>query len=222
MKILLVEDDVEVAAHVAGGLAARGHHVECAADGKDGLAKGQTGSHDVIIMDRMLPALDGLSVVKSLRAGNIHTPVLYLTTMDAIEDRVAGLESGGDDYLVKPFAFEELLARVRALARRPAREDKTRLTAGELDMDLIKRKVTRAGKAIDLFPQEFKLLEYLMRNEGRVVTRTMLLEKVWEVHFEVSTSVVESHMSRLRSKLGPDGAELIQTVRGAGYILRVS
>lgn len=222
MKILLVEDDAEVSAHVAGGLAERGYHVDCAADGADGLAKGQSIEYDVIVMDRMLPTLDGLAVLKSLRDRNIRTPVLFLTTMDAIEDRVAGLESGGDDYLVKPFAFEELLARVRALARRPGRDDMLKICVGDIMLDLIARKVTRAGKMIDLFPQEFKLLEYLMRNEGRVVTRTMLLEKVWDVHFSVSTSVVESHMSRLRSKLGPDGAELIHTVRGSGYILRVA
>jgi len=221
MNILLVEDDPEVALHVAGGLEARGHNVERAADGLDGFVKATGATHDVIIMDRMLPVLDGLTVVKRLRGQNIRTPVLYLTTMDAIEDRVDGLEAGGDDYLVKPFAFEELLARVRALARRPT-DDKTKLVVGDLEIDLLARKATRGGKPIELFPQEFKLLEYLMRNAGRLVTRTMLLEKVWDLHFAVNTSVVESHMSRLRSKIGPDGADLIQTVRGAGYMLRAA
>jgi two-component system OmpR family response regulator len=222
MKILLVEDDREVARHVAGGLESRGYEVDVAGDGEAGLTRAQSNVHDVIIMDRMLPVLDGLSIVRRLREQHISTPVLYLTTMDAIEDRVAGLEAGGDDYLVKPFAFEELLARVRALARRPSQtqEDKTRLAVGDIELNLLTRTVTRAGKEIELFPQEFKLLEHLMRQAGQVVTRAMLLEKVWDVHFAVNTSVVESHMSRLRSKLGPDGGELIQTVRGAGYMFR--
>ena len=221
MNILLIEDDLEMAQSLIGGFREQGYGVDHAADGVAGLelARGQT--HQVIVLDRMLPLLDGLSLVKRLRASNVMTPVIYLTTMSGIDDRVHGLEAGGDDYLVKPFAFVELLARVRVLARRPAaQEAMTSLRVGDLEMDLLQRTLTRAGRQIDLLPQEFRLLEYLMRNANRVVTRAMLLENVWDIHFDPQTSVVESHISRLRAKLN-HGAEVdpIQTIRGTGYKL---
>lgn len=222
MTILLVEDDLEMAESVLSGFREQGYDIEHAADGASGLALASTARYQVIVLDRMLPALDGLSLVRQLRTRNVFTPVIYLTTMSGIDDRVHGLEAGGDDYLVKPFAFAELLARVRVLARRPAasQEALTRLQAGALQMDLLQRTVTREGKPIELMPQEFRLLEYLMRHANRVVTRAMLLENVWNIHFDPQTSVVESHVSRLRAKLnhGAD-VDLIQTVRGTGYKL---
>jgi two-component system OmpR family response regulator len=222
MKILVIEDDVETGAYIKKGLLEHGHVVELAANGRDGLFLAAGETLDVMIVDRMLPGLDGLSVVKALRATGAKVPVLFLTTMSGVGDRVEGLEAGGDDYLVKPFAFAELLARVNALARRPpmARVE-TVLRVSDLEMDLIGRKVRRAGQEIELQPREFRLLEYLMRNAGRVVTRTMLLENVWEFHFDPKTNIVETHISRLRSKInrGFDG-ELIETVRGSGYLLR--
>jgi two-component system, OmpR family, response regulator len=222
MKILVIEDDVETGAYIKKGLLEHGHVVELAANGRDGLFLAAGEALDVMIVDRMLPGLDGLSVVKALRATGAKVPVLFLTTMSGVGDRVEGLEAGGDDYLVKPFAFAELLARVNALARRPpmARVE-TVLRVSDLEMDLIGRKVRRAGQEIELQPREFRLLEYLMRNAGRVVTRTMLLENVWEFHFDPKTNIVETHISRLRSKIdrGFD-RELIETVRGSGYLLR--
>lgn len=224
MKVLLVEDDQEMADYVIDGLRERKHDVEHTTDGRLGLllATGQT--HDVIVLDRMLPSLDGLSVVKALRATGVKTPVLYLTTLGGIDDRVEGLEAGGDDYLVKPFALAELMARIRALARRPSHlrnEELVRLSVGDLEIDLLKRVATHAGEAIDLLPQEFRLLEYLMRNAGSAVTRTMLLENVWDIHFDPQTSVVESHISRLRSKISvASGKEFIHTIRKVGYSLR--
>lgn len=222
MKILLVEDDAATGAYVKRGLEEHGHLVELAQNGRDGLFLSADGSYDVLIVDRMLPGLDGLGVVKAVRAAGVKTPVLFLTTMAGVGDRVEGLEAGGDDYLVKPFAFAELLARVNALARRPPiAEVQTLLRVADLEMDLIGRKVRRAGQAIDLQPREFKLLEYLMRNAGRVVTRTMLLENVWDFHFDPKTNIIETHISRLRSKIDKDfDAELLQTVRGAGYLVR--
>lgn len=224
MKILLVEDDAHTAGHIMRGMSAEGYEVELAPTGQDGVARALGGGHDVVILDRMLPGIDGLSIVKSMRAVGVRTPVLYLTAMSGIQDRVEGLEAGGDDYLVKPFAFVELLARVRALSRRPqASEDPTQLHAGDIRMDLIKRLAWRGGRQLDLLPQEFRLLEYLMRNQGRTVTRTMLLENVWDMHFDPRTSVVESHISRLRAKLNPQAPkEIIQTVRNVGYVLRVA
>jgi two-component system OmpR family response regulator len=221
MNILLVEDDLELAESVMNGFREQGYCVDHAADGASGLALASTARFQVIVMDRMLPALDGLNLVRQLRAQNIFTPVIYLTTMSGIDDRVHGLEAGGDDYLVKPFAFVELLARVRVLARRPTAQDTlTRLQVGGLHLDLLQRTVTRDGKPIELMPQEFRLLEYLMRHANRVVTRTMLLENVWNIHFDPQTSVVESHVSRLRAKLNCGAnADLIQTVRGTGYKL---
>jgi len=224
VKILLVEDDAVTAAHLRKGLAEHGHVVDHAAEGREGLFLAAGGEYDVLVVDRMLPRMDGLAIVKTIRSAGVKTPVLFLTTMDGIDDRVAGLEAGGDDYLVKPYAFAELLARVHALGRRPPlSQADTILRAGDLEMDLLQRKVTRSGRRIELQPQEFKLLEYLLRNAGRVVTRTMLLEKVWDFHFDPKTSVVETHMSRLRGKVDRGfGQELIHTVRGAGYCLRAS
>ena len=222
MNILLVEDDLEVAAGVVSGLREHGYMVSHATDGAGGYRLATEASWQVIIVDRMLPLLDGLSLVRSLRAAHMTTPVIFLTTMSGIDDRVDGLEAGGDDYLVKPFAFVELLARVRALTRRPGAlsERQTQLRAGDLEMDLLLRTVTRGNRAIALLPQEFRLLEYLLRNANRVVTRAMLLENVWNIHFDPRTSVVESHVSRLRAKLNANAAsDVIQTIRGTGYRL---
>jgi two-component system, OmpR family, response regulator len=221
MNILLIEDDIEMAQSLIAGFGEQGYVVDHAVDGEEGLRLASEQRHQVVVVDRMLPRLDGLTLVKRLRASSVMTPVIYLTTMSGIDDRVHGLEAGADDYLVKPFAFVELLARVRVLARRPASQEVvTRLHAGDLEMDLLQRTVSRAGRPIELLPQEFRLLEYLMRNANRVVTRTMLLEHVWDIHFDPQTSVVESHVSRLRARLN-QGAEVdpIQTIRGTGYKL---
>ena len=222
MKVLLIEDDQETSAYVARGLREQGHVVDLAATGRDGLFLATEGGHDVLIVDRMLPGLDGVGLVQALRGTGVRAPVLFLTALGGVGDRVRGLEAGGDDYLVKPFAFAELLARVNALARRPPLSDTpTVLQAGDLAVDLLGRTVTRGGKTIDLQPREFQLLAFLMRNLDRVVTRTMLLEAVWDFHFDPKTNIVESHISRLRSKLSQyGGADLIHTVRGAGYALR--
>jgi two-component system, OmpR family, response regulator len=222
MKVLLIEDDHETSAYVARGLREHGHVVDLAESGRDGLFLATGSGHDVLIVDRMLPGLDGIALVQALRGTGVKTPVLFLTALSGVGDRVRGLEAGGDDYLVKPFAFAELMARVNALARRPPlAERQTVLRAGDLEMDLLKRTVTRAGVEVDLLPREFQLLEFLMRNADRIVTRTMLLEAVWEFHFDPKTNIVETHMSRLRAKLARNGGgELIYTVRGAGYVLR--
>ncbi len=222
MRILVIEDDVNAGSYVKKGLQEQGHVVDLATNGRDGLFLASGEAYDVMIVDRMLPGLDGLSLVKTVRAAGLKTPVLFLTTMAGVGDRVEGLDAGGDDYLVKPFAFSELSARINALARRPPMTQvETVLKVADLEMDLISRKVHRAGQAIDLQPREFRLLEYLMRNAGRVVTRTMLLENVWDFHFDPKTNIVETHISRLRSKIdrGFD-TELIETVRGSGYLLR--
>ncbi|MEO8811299.1 MAG: response regulator transcription factor [Caulobacteraceae bacterium] len=222
MKLLLVEDDSETAAWLKRALNEAGHTVDCAASGRDGLLLAAGETYDVIVLDRMLPQLDGLSILRTIRASKVQTPVLLLTAMGGIDDRVEGLEAGGDDYLVKPFAFAELLARVGALARRPPAQDvRTALKVADLEMNLLTRAVSRGGIRIDLQPREFQLLEYLMRHAGRVVTRTMMLESVWDFHFDPKTNIVETHMSRLRGKLHRDEApELIHTIRGAGYCLR--
>ena len=222
MKILVIEDDAETAAYLVNGLREEGHAVDQAGNGRDGLFLAINGGFDVMIVDRMLPGLDGLGIVKAARAANISTPALFLSTLGGIDDRVNGLNAGGDDYLVKPFAFAELLARVNALGRRPAlNAQATQLQVGDLQMDLLKRRVVRQGRQIDLQHREFRLLEYLMQNAGRVVTRTMLLEAVWDFHFDPQTTVVETHISRLRAKIDRDfDQELIHTVRGAGYCLR--
>ena len=224
MRILLIEDDARTAEYVRRGLAELGQVVDHATDGQEGLLMATTGQYDVLVIDRMLPKLDGLTLLRMLREGHVRTPALFLSAMGAIDDRVKGLESGGDDYLVKPFAFSELYARICSLGRRPPLQDvQTVLSHGDLEMDLLKRTVVRAGKSIDLQPTEFRLLEYLLRHAGRVVTRTMLLEHVWSFHFDPKTNIVETHISRLRAKLdrGFETA-LIHTVRGAGYKLDVA
>ena len=222
MKVLLIEDDQETLSYIARGLREQGHVVDQADNGRDGLFLAADGGHDVLIVDRMLPGLDGIGVVQMLRKSGVKAPVLFLTALGGVGDRVQGLEAGGDDYLVKPFAFAELIARINALARRPPlSETPTVLRVADLEMDLLKRTVTRAGKPIDLQPREFQLLEFLLRNADRVVTRTMLLESVWDFHFDPKTNIVETHISRLRSKLAQHGGpELIHTVRGAGYAVR--
>lgn len=224
MNILLIEDDKHTAEYVANGLRTHGHVVDQSACGREGLSRASGGGFDLMIIDRMLPGVDGLSIVKTIRGSGIKTPVLLLTTLGGINDRVDGLEAGADDYLTKPFAFAELLARLHALSRRaPIVDDNTVLRAGDLELNRLKRTVTRGGKRIDLQPQEFRLLEYLMHNAGQVVTRTMLLEHVWEFHFDPRTSVVETHISRLRAKVDRDfDDELIHTVRGSGYSLGVA
>lgn len=221
MKILVIEDDAQTADYIAHGLREQGHPVEVAATGQDGLYLAATESYDVIIVDRMLPGLDGLGIVKAARAAGVKTPVLFLTALGGVDDRVEGLEAGGDDYLLKPFAFSELLARVHALSRRPPLSaEATVLAVSDLEMDLVRRRVRRRGRDIELQPREFKLLEVLMRNAGRVVTRTMLLERVWDFHFDPKTNVVETHISRLRTKVDkPFDEDLIHTVRGSGYSL---
>jgi two-component system OmpR family response regulator len=220
VKLLLIEDDRETAAFVAQALEDRGHDVETVSDGSAGLERALADQHDALIVDRMLPGIDGLSLVRRLRAQGKRVPILILTTMSGLNDRVEGLEGGADDYLVKPFAAEELVARVNAIVRRTAGET-TRLSAFDLELDLLRRTVSRGGRVIDLQPQEFRLLEYLVRNSGRVVTRTMLLENVWDLQFDPRTNIVETHMSRLRGKVDRGfSIELIHTVRGEGYILR--
>jgi two-component system OmpR family response regulator len=222
MKLLLVEDDKDTAAYLKRALVEAGHTADVARSGRDGLLLAAGEAYDVIVLDRMLPELDGLAILRTIRASGVATPVLLLTALGGIDDRVEGLEAGGDDYLVKPFAFAELLARVNALARRPPpQEVQAVLTVADLVLDRLKRTVTRAGRRIELQPREFQLLEYLMRHADRVVTRTMLLESVWDFHFDPKTNIVETHMSRLRSKVDRGhAAELIHTVRGAGYCLR--
>jgi len=222
MKILLIEDDPDTAGYVANGLRENSHLVEHAANGRDGLFLASGGGHDMMVIDRMLPGLDGLAIVKTIRVAGLKAPVLMLTNLGGINDRVEGLEAGADDYLVKPFAFAELLARINALARRPPIAPAVPvLKVADLELDRLKRTVTRGGKQIELQPQEFKLLEYLMRNAEQLVTRTMLLENVWDFHFDPRTSVVETHISRLRAKVDRDfGVELIHTLRGSGYCIR--
>jgi two-component system OmpR family response regulator len=221
-KILLIEDDPQTASYIVKGLAEEGMTVDHAGNGRDGLFHATDGGYDAIILDRMLPGMDGMAVLGALRAGGIHTPVLMLSALGAVDDRVAGLTAGSDDYLPKPFAFAELLARLRLMLRRGSAgsQPTTRLECGDLEMDLLSRKVKRGGRPIDLQPREFRLLEYLMRHKDEVVTRTMLLEGVWDYHFDPGTNVIDVHVSRLRRKID-DGAAapLIHTVRGAGYRL---
>jgi two-component system, OmpR family, response regulator len=219
VRILVAEDDIQTAEFIQRGLRELGHNVLLAPDGIDALHLLSTEQLDVAIVDRMLPGLDGLSVVRRVRAAEIAIPILLLTALGGIDDRVTGLEAGGDDYLVKPFAFSELAARINALARRkPLQMDVTRLVHGGLVLDVLKRQVLRDGAEIQLQPREFRILEELMREEGKVVTRTMLLERVWNYHFDPQTNIVDTHISHLRSKLNKGGKpDLIQTVRGAGY-----
>ncbi|MGA7674200.1 MAG: response regulator transcription factor [Rhizomicrobium sp.] len=223
MKTLVIEDDPQTALYVTEGLRTHGHTVCWAPTGTDGFEQARAGDCALIIVDRMLPGLDGLTLVKSLRDINVQSPVLFLTTMDGLDARVEGLNAGGDDYLTKPFAMSELLARTNAIMRRSQMIGamQSRLRVRDLQMDLLARTVSRDGQPIELQPQEFKLLEYLMRNVGRIVTRTMLLESVWGLTFDPHTNVVESHMSRLRAKIDRGfEADLIHTVRGSGYVVR--
>ena len=219
MHILLVEDDAHTADYAARGFKEAGHVVDVLEDGKDAMIQCLQTEYDVLVVDRMLPGMDGLAMVKSLRASGNKTPVIFLTAVSGVDDRVAGLEAGADDYLTKPFAFSELMARVNALARRPATSvESTHLQVSDLKLDLLARTETRDGKDIDLQPREFTLLEVLMRNEGRVVSRTMLLEQVLDFHFDPKTSVVETHISRLRGKIDkPFPEPLLHTVRNLGY-----
>jgi two-component system OmpR family response regulator len=224
-KILLVEDDAETADYLQSGLQQEGYVVEHVADGRDGLYMASSSSYDALILDRMVPGLDGLSVLKALRAAGVETPILILSALSQLDERVNGLRSGGDDYLAKPFAFTELLARLEAVLRRGTAPNtpQTTLKAGDLELDLLSRTVKRAGTVIDLQPREFRLLEYLMRHAGHVVTRTMLLEGVWDYHFDPQTNVIDVHISRLRQKVDKGfPTPLIHTVRGAGYSLRAS
>lgn len=221
MRVLVVEDDRETADYITSSLKAQGHVVDHCANGRDGFLNALDNDYDVMVFDRMLPELDGLTLIRSVRGAGIETPILFLSAMDGINDRVEGLQAGSDDYLVKPFSFHELSARLAALTRRPPlKTEETVLRVVGLEMNLIRRTVTRNGTLIDLQPREFRLLEYLMRNAGRVLTRTMLLEAVWDFHFDPKTNVVETHISRLRNKVDkPFEADLIHTVRGAGYSL---
>ena len=221
MRVLVIEDDKEAAEYLVKGLRESGYAVDHAADGRDGLFLALSEPYDVMIVDRMLPGPDGLSIVESVRKADIGTPVLFLSALGEVEDRVAGLKAGGDDYLAKPYAFSELLARLEALLRRSGvAPENTFLKVGDLEMDLLARKVTRQGKRVYLHPREFRLLEYLLRHAGQVVTRTMLLENVWEYHFDPQTNVIDVHISRLRQKIDkPFDKPILQTVRGAGYKL---
>ncbi|HEV2160846.1 MAG TPA: response regulator transcription factor [Stellaceae bacterium] len=219
MHILVIEDDREAAAYLVKGLTESGHRVDLASEGRQGLDRARSGNFDAMIIDRMLPGLDGLSIIAALRAANDLTPVLVLSALGDVEDRVQGLNSGCDDYLPKPFAFSELLARLEALTRRGGAE--TKLKVADLEMDLIAREVSRADHTIELLPREFRLLEYLMRNADHIVTRTMLLEKVWDHHFDPQTNVIDVHISRLRQKIDRGFDQpLLHTVRGIGYVLR--
>jgi two-component system OmpR family response regulator len=219
LRILLVEDDAGTAADIVRALSGAGHLVNHVADGRQGLLEAIGAGYDVLVVDRMLPALDGLGLVRALRAAGVATPALILTARAGIGDRVEGLDAGADDYLPKPFAIAELLARVNALGRRPALQaEPTVLRVADLELDLLRRTATRGGQRIELQPREWRLLEFLLRHAGRVVTRTMLLEGVWDIHFDPRTSVVETHVSRLRGKLG--APDLIQTLRGSGYVIR--
>ncbi|HLY58314.1 MAG TPA: response regulator transcription factor [Stellaceae bacterium] len=222
MKLLVVEDDREAAAFLIKGLRESGFTVDHAADGTQGLVMATGGTYDAMVVDRMLPGVDGLAIVAALRAGEDQTPVLILSALDAVDDRVRGLKAGGDDYLTKPYAFSELLARLEALTRRrSAPQATTRLRVGELEIDLLARSVTRRGREIDLLPREFRLLEVLARHAGHVVTRTMLLEQVWDYHFDPQTNVIDVHVSRLRQKIDKGFPKpMLHTVRGAGYCLK--
>lgn len=219
--MLLIEDDVIMGEYLVKGLTALGHLVEWQRDGRDGLPFALSGEYDIVVVDRMIPGIDGLTLVKTIRSAAVLTPVLFLTSMSGVHDRVDGLDAGGDDYLVKPFAFSELTARVNALARRPPiTTGKTSLNIGDLSMDLVTRAVERAGIRIELLPREFQILELFMRNEGRVLTKAMLLERIWNFNFDPQSSVVETHISRLRTKIDrPFEYPLLHTVRNIGYTI---
>jgi len=222
-KILIVEDDADTARYIAQGLTQEGHVVDVVQDGRDGLFQASSGLFDLVILDRMMPGMDGLSALRALRASGVQTPVLVLSALATVDERISGLEAGADDYLVKPFYFSELMARAGVLMRRQRTAGEaveTRITVGDLEIDCLKRLVRRSSQTIDLQPREYKLLEFLARNEGRVVTRTMLIERVWDYHFDPGTNVVDVHISRLRRKIDA-GFErpLLHTIRGAGYRL---
>jgi two-component system OmpR family response regulator len=221
MRILIIEDDRKTADYLAKGLGESGYTVDRAGDGREGLFMATSGQYDAMVVDRMLPGMDGLAIVQSLRAQNNATPVLILSALGQVDDRVRGLQAGGDDYLTKPYAFSELLARVQSLLRRRKPDAAaTTLKVGDLELDLLARTARRAGKAIELLPREFRLLEFLMRHAGEVVTRTMLLERVWDYHFDPQTNVIDVHVSRLRQKIDKGFAPpMLHTVRGAGYRL---
>jgi two-component system OmpR family response regulator len=222
MRVLVIEDDRETAQFLQRSLKESGHAADVAGDGDTGLAMARDGKYDVLVVDRMLPRRDGLSIVQTLRGEGARTPVLILSALSGVDDRVTGLRAGGDDYLTKPYAYTELLARIEALARRPAPEELvTRYQVADLSLDRLSHKVTRDGEPILLQPREFRLLEYLMKHAGRVVTRTMLLENVWDYHFDPQTNVIDVHISRLRAKIDKGfGKPLLHTVRGAGYMIR--
>jgi len=223
MRLLIIEDDRDAADYLVKAFREVGHMADCAGDGEEGLQLALDGEYDVLIVDRMLPKRDGLSVIGALRAKSVETPVLILSALGQVDDRVKGLRTGGDDYLAKPYAFSELLARVEALARRRPKgaPEETQLRVGDLILDRLSHKVERGGEEIPLQPREFRLLEYLMQNAGKVVTRTMLLEHVWDYHFDPQTNVIDVHVSRLRSKIDRDfETPLLHTVRGAGYMIR--
>ena len=222
MKILLIEDDNQVSDYIKKGMNEAGHVIDIANDGKDGLFLATTEKYDAIIVDRMLPNLDGLTLIKTLRGSDNMVPVLILSALGDVDDRVKGLRAGGDDYLTKPFAFSELLARIEVLGRRSSRSEDNRITkisTADLEVDLLARKVVRAGKAIELQTREFRLLEYLLKHKGTIVTRTMLLESVWDYHFDPQTNVIDVHISRLRKKIDDKKGDIIKTIRGAGYII---
>lgn len=222
MHILLIEDDAEAAKFLVKGLRESGYSVDHAEDGREGLFRATEGQFDLVVTDRMLPHLDGLTVIQLMRRKGITTPVLVLSALGSVDDRVRGLKAGGDDYLTKPFAFVELLARIEALTRRrTSAPDATKLKVADLDFDLLARRVTRGGREIELTARELKLLEFLMRRAGQVVTRTMLLEGVWDLHFDPQSNLIDVHISRLRQAIdrGAD-RQLIHTVRGSGYVLR--
>ena len=224
MRVLVIEDDADVAAYIVKALTEAGYNPSHADNGKDGLVMATTDEFDVLVVDRMLPGPDGLAIIRTLRASDDQTPALILSALAEVDDRVKGLKAGGDDYLTKPFAAAELLARLEALTRRASSTGttaETMLSVADLEMDLLARTVSRAGRTIDLQPREFRLLECLMRNAGSVVTRTMLLENVWDYHFDPQTNVIDVHVSRLRQKVDKEfDTALIHTVRGAGYVLR--
>ena len=224
MHILLAEDDPSVSEYVTRGFTEAGHVVDALADGRQAMIQALQGEYDVLVLDRMMPGMDGMAMLKSLRASGDRTPAIFLTAVSGVDDRVEGLEAGADDYLTKPFAFSELLARVNALARRPAAsaaETTTKLQVHDLELDLLTRAARRGDVGIELQPREFTLLEVLMRNAGRIVSRTMLLEQVWDFHFDPKTSVVETHVSRLRAKIDkPFEVALLHTVRNLGYSMR--
>ena len=222
MRILIIEDDLDTASYIKRGVEEVGHVADHAAEGKEGLLLATTEQYDVLIIDRMLPEVDGLTIVKTIRASENNTPVLILSALGEVDDRVRGLKAGADDYLVKPFAFSEMMARLEALLRRKEVDaPQTRLEVADLQLDLLSREVTRNQQTLDLQPREFRLLEYLMRHHGQVVTRTMLLEKVWDYHFDPQTNIIDVHISRLRAKIDKGfDKPLLHTVRGSGYVLR--